>query len=309
MCDLCSPKFQDAEEARKHLEALRWPEGTVCPHCGGVEKIYSINGGRAGLYKCGDCRKQFTVTVGTVFEKSKIPLNKWLMAVHLMCASKKGISAHQLHRMLGITYKSAWFMAHRIRQAMRDDSEGSLLGGGGRVVEADETFGNERKPRAQSKKGRGYHHKSKVLALVERGGKVRSFHVPNVTAATLKPIFKGQIDADSRLMTDEASQSTKVGWEFGEHGVVSHGIGEYVRGDIHTNTVESYFAIFKRGLKGSYHHISRQHLKGYLCEFDFRYNHRTALEYTNAQRADTALIGIEGKRLMCRDTFQRAQAI
>lgn len=302
MSDLSSPKFHDKEEARKHLEALRWPEGAVCPHCGGVEKIYTMKGGRDGLYKCGDCRKQFTVTVGTLFEGSKIPLNKWLMAVHLMCASKKGISAHQLHRMLGITYKSAWFMAHRIREAMREDG-GGMLGGGGKVVEVDETFGNERKPKSQGKKGRGYHHKSKVLALVERGGRVRSFHVPSVNAATLKPYLKEQIATDSRLMTDEASQYTKVGREFAEHGVVSHGIGEYVRGDIHTNTVEGYFSIFKRGLKGSYHHISQKHLKRYLCEFDFRYNHRSALKITDAERADVALKGIEGKRLMYRDSL------
>ncbi len=303
MCDLSDPKFHDAEKAREHLEALRWNGEPVCPHCGAIG-AWPIEGGRPGLYKCKEykCRKQFTVTVGTVFEKSKIPLNKWLMAVHLMCASKKGMSAHQLHRMLGVTYKSAWFMAHRIREAMREDG-GGLLGGGGKVVEVDETFGNERKPKSQGKKGRGYHHKSKVLALVERGGKVRSYHVPSVTAATLKPYLKAQIDADSRLMTDEASQYTLIGREFSEHGVVSHGIGEYVRGDIHTNTVEGYFAIFKRGLKGSYHHISQQHLKRYLCEFDFRYNHRTALEFTDAQRADMALLGIEGKRLMYRDSL------
>jgi len=272
-------KFQDADKAREHLEALRWPNGAVCPHCGGYEKVYKLEANeskriRAGLYKCGDCRKQFTVTVGTVFEKSRIPLNKWLLAVHLMCASKKGCSAHQLHRMLGVTYKSAWFMAHRIREAMREDGPG-MLGGGGKVVEVDETYGNERKPRSQGKKGRGYHHKSKVLSLVERGGRVKSFHVPSVKAETLKPYIKAQIEADSRLMTDEASQYTKVGREFAEHGVVKHGIGEYVRGDIHTNTVEGYFSIFKRGLKGSYHHISQKHLKRYLCEFDFRYNYRS----------------------------------
>ncbi|MGB1219943.1 MAG: IS1595 family transposase [Alcanivoracaceae bacterium] len=283
--------------AREHLEAIRWPEGPVCPHCGGVEKIYTMKGGRAGLYKCGDCRKQFTVTVGTLFEGSKVPLNKWLMAVHLMCASKKGISSHQLHRMIGVTYKTAWFMTHRIREAMREDHDGPL-GGGGKIVEADETFGNERKPRAQGKKGRGYHHKSKVFSLVERGGRVRSFHVPSVKAATLKPILKEQLAADSRLMTDEASQYTKVGREFAEHGVVAHGIGEYVRGDIHTNTVEGYFSIFKRGLKGSFHHISEKHLKRYLCEFDFRYNYRSKLEYSDAERAKIALRGIDGKRLL-----------
>jgi transposase-like protein len=306
MFDISDPKFHDKDAAREHLESLRWPDGAVCPRCGGCEKIYAIKPNqdkkiRPGLYKCGDCRRQFTVTVGTLFEGSKMPLNKWLMAVHLMCASKKGISAHQLHRMLGITYKSAWFMAHRIREAMRPDG-GGMLGGSGKQVEVDETFGNERKPRSQGKKGRGYHHKSKVLSLVERGGHVRSFHVPSVNAATLKPYLKEQINADSDLITDEASQYTKIGREFAKHDFVSHGIGEYVRGSIHTNTVEGYFSIFKRGLKGSFHHISQKHLKRYLCEFDFRYNHRAALDVSDAQRAEIALRGIEGKRLMYRDS-------
>lgn len=301
MCDLSAPHFHDKDKARVYLENLRWNGTQVCPHCGGFEKIYTMKGGRDGLYKCGDCRKQFTVTVNTVFEKSKVPLNKWLMAVHLMCASKKGISSHQLHRMLGVTYKTAWFMTHRIREAMRE--EGGMLGGGGKTVEVDETFGNERKPRSQGKKGRGYHHKSKVLALVERGGRVRSFHVPSVNAETLKPYLKAQISEESRLLTDEAAQYTKVGREFADHQIVRHGIGEYVRGDIHTNTIEGYFSIFKRGLKGAFHHISKKHLKRYLCEFDFRYNYRTALEFTDKQRADIALKGIQGKRLMYRDSF------
>lgn len=306
MCNLTDQKFQAVDKAREHLEALRWPNGAVCPHCGGVDKVYKIEANekkrvRAGLYKCGDCRKQFTVTVGTVFEKSRIPLNKWLMAVHLMCASKKGISAHQLHRMLGITYKSAWFMAHRIREAMREDGPG-ILGGTGKVVEVDETFGNERKPKSQGKKGRGYQHKSKVLSLVERGGRVQSFHVPRVNAATLKPYLKEQIDAETRLMTDDAKHYNKMGKEFADHGVVKHSIGEYVRGDIHTNTVEGYFSIFKRGLKGIYHHISKKHLKRYLCEFDFRYNYRSALKVSDANRADIALKGIVGKRLLYRDS-------
>jgi transposase-like protein len=302
MCDLSAPHFKDETKAREHLEALRWPNGPVCPECGVVGGHYAITT-RPGLWRCGEnkCRKQFTVTVGTVFERSKIPLTKWLMATYLMCSSKKGISSHQLHRMLGITYKSAWFMTHRIREAMREGLEGQL-GGGGKVVEADETFGNERKPRRQGKKGRGYHHKAKVLSLVERGGRVRSFHVPSVTAKTLAPILQEQIAADSRLMTDEASQYTLVGREFADHGVVKHGIGEYVRGDIHTNVVEGYFSIFKRGLMGAYHHVSKKHLKRYLCEFDYRYNYRSALGVDDAQRAQIALEGISGKRLMYRDS-------
>lgn len=258
------------------------------------------------MYKCGDCKKQFTVTVGTVFERSKIPLNKWLMAVHLMCSSKKGISAHQLHRMLGITYKSAWFMCHRIREAMRDDSC-SLLGGGGGTVEVDETFiGRDKTRKAdRQKKGRGYHHKEKVLTLVERNGRARSFHVPAVNAATLRPIMKEQIAADTHILTDEAAQycltKTPLDSEFASHNYVRHGIGEYVRGDIHTNTIEGFFSVFKRGMKGVFQHCSKTHLKRYLCEFDFRYNHRSSLGISDTERAIIALQGIEGKRLMYRD--------
>lgn len=304
MCNLTAPHFQDADIAREYLEALRWPNGQVCPHCGVVGNAYKLEGKshRLGLWKCKDCRKQFSVTVGTVFERSKIPLNKWLMAVYLLATSKKGISSHQIHRMLGVTYKTAWFMTHRIREAMRDGFDGQL-GGGGKVIEADETFGNERKPRRQGKKGRGYQHKTKILSLIERGGRVRSFHVPAVNAKTLCPILKEQIHQDSRLMTDEAGHYTKVGREFGEHGVVGHGIGEYVRGDIHTNVAEGYFSIFKRGLMGAYHHVSEQHLKRYLCEFDFRHNYRGALKVNDTERADIALLGIAGKRLMYRDSL------
>jgi transposase-like protein len=245
------------------------------------------------LWKCRDCREQFSVTVGTLFEGSKIPLHKWLQAVYLMCASKKGISSHQLHRMLGITYKSAWFMTHRIREAMKDPVF-TKMGGGGSIIEMDETFWGNKKPKGQ-KKGRGYHHKEKVFSLVERNGKVRSFHVPRVNAETLKPIIKEQIDADTHLMTDEFSTYTKIGREFASHGVVNHGKGEYVRGSIHTNTVESYFSILKRGLVGTFHHVGPQHLKRYVGEFDFRWNNR---EKSDTERADAALRGISGKRLL-----------
>ena len=213
-----------------------------------------------------------------------------------MAASKKGVSAHQIHRTIGVTYKTAWFMCHRLREAMREEPTGKLGSGGG-IVEADETFGNERKPRSQGKKGRGYEHKTKVLTVVERGGKARSFHVNNVKASTLAPILRAHIDENARLMTDEAAQYTRVGREFRDHGVVSHGIGEYVRDDIHTNVVEGYFSIFKRGLMGSYHHISEAHLARYLAEFDFRYNNRAALGVDDSERADKLLQGIEGKRL------------
>ncbi|MEE9303804.1 MAG: IS1595 family transposase [Thiotrichaceae bacterium] len=310
MCDLTAPEFQDEDIAREQIEKNRWPNGPVCPHCGGTERNYPIKADekkkiRKGLYKCGEkgCGKSYTVTVGTVFERSRVPLNKWLMAIHLMCASKKGISSHQLHRMLGVTYKTAWFMTHRIREAMRDDNP-VPLGGGGSVVEADETFWGNTKPRGQ-KKGRGYHHKEKILTLVEREGRARSFHVPAVNAKTLRPILKEQIKSDTHVMTDEAGQycQTKVPMttDFQRHSFVKHGIGEYVRGNVHTNTIEGYFATLKRGLNGTFHHVSPSHLKRYVCEFDFRHNYRVKLGYDDKARAQMVLNGIDGKRLMYRD--------
>ncbi len=298
MCNLTAPQFQDADKAREYLEEIRWPNGPVCPHCGVEDKAYAITGksARPGLYKCGEykCRKQFSVTVGTVFERSKIPLNKWLMAVYLMSASKKGISSHQLHRMLGITYKSAWFMTHRIREAMKED--GGIFGAGGGTVEIDETYWGTSKKKGKT--ARGYDHKMKIFTLVERGGKARSFHVPRVNGDTLKPIIKEQVAAEAKIMTDEASVYTKVGREFADHGVVSHGIGEYVRGDVHTNTIESYFSILKRGLVGTYHHVGEQHLKRYVGEFDFRYNHR---HISDMERAHVVMMGISGKRLLYKE--------
>ncbi len=297
--NLSAPHFHDADKAREYLEALRWPNGPVCPHCGGTEKNYLLKGKstRPGLHKCGDCREQFTVTVGTLFQDSKVPLNKWLMAVYLMSASKKAISSHQLHRMLGVTYKTAWFMTHRIREAMKDPVFTDKMGGNGSTVEVDETFWGNNKPRGQ-KKGRGYAHKEKIFSLVERGGKVRSFHVPRVNAATLLPILKEQIAEDTHIVTDEAGQYVHLNKHFKSHGIVTHSKGEYVRGKIHTNTIESYFSIFKRGLIGTYHHVGPQHLKRYIGEFDFRYNNR---KISDTERADLALIGIGGKRLYYRD--------
>lgn len=303
MCNLHLPYFNDPDEARKHLESLRWPNGPVCPHCGGFERIYPIQADekkkiRPGLYQCNDCHNQFTVTVGTVFERSKVGLHKWLAACYLMCSSKKGISAKQLERSLGVTYKTAWFMAHRLREAMCDGNPG-LLGGGGKTVEVDETFiGRDKtiKPKRQ-KKGRGYHHKQKVFALVERGGKVRSTHVLAVNSKTLKPVIKDQLDHDSQVDTDEAGQYQTKEPMFQKHDFVSHGIGEYVRGNVHTNTIENYFSIFKRGMNGVYQHCSKQHLKRYLCEYDFRYNYREKLGFNDIDRTNAALKGIEGKRL------------
>ena len=297
---LSAPQFQSEEKAREYLEQQRWPDKIACPHCGGLEKIYALNGKshRKGLYKCGDCDRQFTVTVGTLFERSRIPLHAWLQAVHLMCASKKAISSHQLHRMLGITYKTAWFMSHRIREAMKDPVFTNQLGGLERIVEIDETFwGNQR--RRGKGFGKGYEHKEKIFSLVERGGNVRSFHVPAVNMKTLLPILREQVAQDTAIMSDDFGAYRHLHKEFLSHSVVSHTNGEYVRGRIHTNTIENYFSILKRGLVGTYHHVSPKHLRRYCGEFDFRYNYR---KLTDSARADMALKGIEGKRLMYRDS-------
>lgn len=285
-----NPIFTDDNMAREHLESLRWPDGPVCPHCGCVGNSTRLQGAkhRPGVWKCNDCRKQYTVTVGTVFEKSKVPLRKWLLATHLMCASKKGMSAHQLHRMLGVTYKTAWFMAHRIREAMRDESL-DVLGGAGEIVEADETYWGHPKAAAHA-----WHHKEKIVSLVERGGEVRSFHVDKVNKATLIPLMTSNIDAGSRIMTDEASYYDWCAKHFASRESVSHKAKEFSRGDVTTNTVEGFFSIVKRGLIGTYHHVDPKYLTRYLDEFDFRYNAR---EITDAERTKLALKGIAGKRL------------
>ncbi len=300
---LNQPQFQDAEKAREYLEAQRWPEGAICPHCGVIGKAVKLEGEahRAGLWKCYDCREQFSATVGTVFEDSKVPLNKWLQAVYMMCASKKGVSSKQLERMLGVSYKTAWFMTHRIRAAMADEHV-KPLGGEGKAVEADETYwGNKGK---QRKGARGYDHKMKIVSLVERGGEKRTFHVASVTAKTVAPILQAQISERSRLMTDEAAIYTKVGRTFAEHGVVRHGAQEYSRGDIHSNTVESSFAILKRGLYGTFHSVSEAHLQRYATEFDFRWNTRQKLGFTDSQRAEILLKRIAGKRLTYKQPHQ-----
>ena len=302
---LNQPHFQDADKAREYLEALRWSNGVVCPHCGVVDHAYELNGEkhRAGLYKCGGCRKQFTVTVGTVFERSKIALHIWLQAVHLMCASKKGISSKQLERMLGVTYKTAWFMSHRIREAMTDTS-GSLLGTGGGIVEADETYwGNTKRSKIGRKyKGRGGDHKEKIVSLVERDGNVRSFHVKAVYGATLRTILKEHIAEEANLMTDELKLYKPIGKEFASHETVKHSAKEYVRGNAHTNTIEGFFSLLKRGLIGTFHHVGRQHLRRYVKEFDFRYNNR---KISDSERSDSALRGIGGKRLTYRRSISQ----
>jgi transposase-like protein len=295
--DITSPIFSDENAAREHLEATRWPNGPHCPHCGEAEQVTKLEGKkhRPGVYQCNSCRQQFTVTVGTVFERSKIPPHKWLLATYLMSASKKGMSAHQLHRMLGVTYKTAWFMAHRIREAMREKHVGPI-GGANKVVEADETFvGGKAKNR---KSTAPIPPKEPVVSLVERDGKVRSFHAPDVTAKTLRPILSAHIDGQSYLMTDESGTYKAIGREFAGHGTVNHSIEEYVRGGFwHTNTVENYFSLLKRGIFGVYHHVSQEHLKRYVGEFDFRYNSR---DVSDGARTNAALRGIEGKRLTYR---------
>ena len=297
MTDLTNPIYSDANKAREHLESLHWPHGPVCPRCGTLDRITKLAGKstRPGVYKCNECAKPFTVTVGTIFEDSKIPLNKWLLAFRLLNSAKKGFSAHELHRDLGITYKSAWFMAHRIREAMAGDD--SPLGGGDQaVVEADETYvGGKAKNRATRKPA----PKKAVVALVERDGKARSFHVANVNAKTLRPLIVTNVHRTAALMTDESPVYTRVGREFAGHFSVNHSASEYVTtgGFKHSNTVENFFSIFKRGVIGTYHHMSEAHLARYCREFDFRYNTR---KLNDSERTIEAIKGARGKRLMYR---------
>jgi transposase-like protein len=305
--NLNAPIFQDEIKAREWLEARIWPDGPYCPHCGSLS-VTRLEGARhrPGLFQCNDCREQFTVTVGTLFERSHIPLNKWLMALYLLMSSKKGMSAHQAHRMLGISYKSTWFMMHRLREALREGKFPTALGGEGKTVESDETFvgGKDRNRHRNKRQGQGA--KEPVMSLVERGGSVRSFHLPAVNAVTLREVLVAQIDRRSYLMTDSFAGYKLVGREFAKHEAVSHETGEYVRGDAHSNTVEGYFSILKRGITGTYHHVSQQHLKRYLGEFDFRYNERSKLGVTDMERTEKAILGIVGKRLTYRRPSQRA---
>jgi transposase-like protein len=268
--------FTDATKACEWLETELWPDGPVCPHCGVLHRATKVQGKshRVGLYMCNECRLQYTVTVGTVMEQSHIPLNKWLMAFFLLSASKKGMSTHQLHRKLGVSYKAAWFMMHRIREGMRD-GQLAPMGGAGGIVEADETFIG-REPGKEKK--RSFHHKMKVLSLIDRDTKqARSMVVDDLKPDTVAPILRENMAREARLATDEAGHYLHVGKEFAEHGVVRHGGEEYVRGEIHTNTLEGYFSVFKRGMKGTYQHCGKKHLHRYLAEFDFRYNNRIAL--------------------------------
>jgi transposase-like protein len=316
MADLLkNPIFNDETAAREWLEARVWPEGPTCPHCGNADqkKITKLEGKahRPGLYQCAECREQFTVTVKTVFERSKIPLTKWLAALFLMTASKKGVSAHQVHRMLGISYKSTWFMMHRLREAMRS---GGLepLGGRGKVVEVDETYygrademhvSKQRRGRPYTKRGKIFNNRP-ILSLVERGGSVRSFHVAVADQEAVCKIVRENVERDSHIHTDESRLYSKGLMDVRRHKTVKHTADEYVRkeadGIVTTNTVENYFSVFKRGMRGVYQHCSEKHLHRYLAEFDFRYNNRASRGVDDAGRAAVLAEGIVGKRLTYR---------
>ena len=317
MTNLTAPRFTDADAAREHLEALHWPGGPFCPKCGSVEakrlpdqrgkpsKRHPEGSIRKGLVQCNGCRQQFTVTVGTVFEDSKVPLNKWLLAVHLLCASKKGISAHQMHRMLGVTYKTAWFMAHRIREAMIPGDNGPMGGDGG-IVEADETFIG----RVPGESRMAIHNMNKVVSLIERAtGRATSVVITGlISSGTVGKVLHDHVSRKAHLMTDEGRHYGAIGRDYAAHHTVNHSAGEYVRKgapEYTTNTIEGFFGIFKRGMRGIYQHCGSQHLQRYLREFDFRYTNRSGNGVNDDQRADLALQGITGKRL----TYRRAASV
>src|SRR5580704_13029103 len=298
---LKAPQLCNEEAAIAYVEGQLWPDGPVCPHCGTIGEATKLKGKstRPGLWKCRACRKPFTVRMRTIFESSHVPMHIWLQAIYLMCSSKKGIATRQLHRTFGGSLKTAWFLGHRIREAMTTlkIDESDPLGGANQVVEGDETFIGGK---AANRKGK-IPPKAPVLALVERDGRVRSFHVPNVTAQTLRPIITANVDRASYLMTDESPVYWSIGRQFSGHGAVNHSAEEYVRAYFwHTNTAENYFSILKRGIYGCYFHVSEAHLHRYTAEFDFRYNNRIGLGIDDLERADRALIGAKGKRLTYR---------
>ncbi|MBW0003298.1 MAG: IS1595 family transposase [Hyphomicrobiales bacterium] len=300
MTDIFSaPHFTNDTEARKMLERILWPNGPVCPHCGVVGHSYATK--REGVYRCAEtkCRKDFSVTTKTVMERSHIPLHKWLQGFHLMTSSKKGVSAHQLHRMLAVTYKTAWFMAHRIREAMR---AGGLtpMGGSGKVIEADETYIGRLEGQRPDKRKHPTQYRNTILTLVERGGTARSFHVESASIANLQPIIRANLSREASLHTDEWVSYRAIGKEFAAHETVNHKAEEYVRGEVTTNAVEGYFSIFKRGMKGIYQHCGEKHLHRYLSEYDFRYSDRVKLGFDDKARTVAAIKGAEGKRLTYR---------
>lgn len=298
--DVYAPEFTDETAAIAHLEASRWSNGVICPHCGSTNIHRMAGKTQAGYFLCNDCRDKFTCRTGTVMERSHIPVHKWLLAIHLMNSSKKGVSSHQLHRMLGVTYKSAWFLSHRIREAMNDDKP-APMGGEGQVVQIDETYTGNTSKRAKSYK-RGLKEKRAVVALVNpETGKARAFHVADVKAATVRKILTENASRKSTLVTDEALIYRKVGREFSKHERVFHKHGWYVnKRGFTTNNVENFFNVFKRGVYGTFHHISEQHLQRYLNEFSFRYSNRSGLGVSDVERSAIALKGIEGRRLTYR---------
>ena len=304
MTNLTDPIYTDKDKAREHFERIYWPNGPVCSHCGVVNSATLVKGKshRPGMYQCNACRKPFTVTTGSVMESSHIPLNKWALGFHLYAASKKGFSAHQLHRMIGVTYKSAWFMSHRIREAM-GDSNPEPLGSNGKFVEADETFIGRK---AGTRVRKGTAHKMAVMSLVERNGSSRSFPVTDINSGTLVPLMKSNIAKGATVMTDSAWAYGSLPLHFKRHDTVNHSIDEYVRGDAHTNTVEGFFSVFKRGMKGVYQHCSEQHLHRYLAEFDFRYSNRMANGVDDLLRTMRAIRGAQGKRLTYRQANRKA---
>jgi transposase-like protein len=307
---LNAPHFQNEAAAFDHVEAMLWPNGPVCPHCRNSEgaKIGRLQGKttRMGLRKCYACKKPFTVRMGTIFEDSHLPLHLWLQIIHLMCSSKKGVSTRQIQRMLECSMKTAWFLTHRIREAMKEH-RGLFtppIGGAGKTVEVDETYVGRK---AGTKAFLPVSEKQPVVALIERNGEVRSFHMPTIRANTLRSAMARNISVESHLMTDESKMYTFIGHNFASHETVVHSNKEYVRGEIHTNTVEGYFSILKRGIYGIYQHVSEAHLNRYLSEFDFRYNNRIALGVDDVARAARALKGAKGKRLTY-ETTNRPQA-
>ncbi len=310
MTSLSNPIYHDEDKAREHIEASRWPDGVTCPHCGSLDTMRMAGKTQAGMFLCRDCRDKFTCRTGTVMERSHIPLRKWLLALHLMASSKKGVSAHQLMRNLELgSYRTAWFMAHRIREAMNDENptDANGMGGPNEVVEVDETFiGGKAKNRAYKAPA----PKKAVMSLIERDGQVRSFHVANVTAKTLRPIIVKHASRKSTLMTDEAPVYSAIGDEFAAHRTVNHSANEYVKlgGYVHTNTAEGFFSVLKRGINGIYQHVSEAHLHRYLAEFDFRHNNRIKLGVNDTDRAARILKGAEGKRLTYQQPREAAHA-
>jgi len=320
MTDLQNPIFNDLDKAREALEAARWPNGPYCPHCGNADEdlIAKVEGKkqshRPGLYYCNECKGTFTVTVGTVFERSKVPLTKWWLATHLLASSKKGISSHQLHRMLGVTYKTAWFMSHRIREAMKEANP-TPMGGEGKIIEADETYyGKLETPRIRNKylppptkKGKGGGaHKRAIFGLVERGGVVRTFLIPRASSKAVRDVMVKHVSRKSILHTDESRIYSALGKEFVAHKTINHSRGEYVRDGVHTNTVENLWSVFKRGMHGIYQHCGEAHMHRYLAEFEFRHNNRAALKISDRERTGKIMEGIEGKRLTYRRTSEAA---